>query len=323
MKLLQVTIETTSEAMEAVGGALMMLGHEEMEWLDDAATLQRFLDETALMWDYTDASVLANQTAALRLTLTDDEPGHAALSAIRTRMSELGQEDFGLTWGTLRVSVVSVDDADWANTWKQYFRPFMVGRTWCVCPEWEQIPPEAGTRRVLRLNPGLVFGTGQHETTMLCLTLLEDLPLQNRRVLDAGAGSGILSIAALLGGAACALGVDIDPNAEKIMKENANLCGQGEKLNTLTANMLTDDPKTFGDGYDILLANIVADVILPLIPKAAHWLAPGGSMILSGILKERLHEIERMLLENGYTVQTTQACGDWAAVLARRSQEED
>ena len=210
-----------------------------------------------------------------------------------------------------------MEDADWENNWRSYYQPIEVGEKLVVVPEWEEVPE--GDRLPLRLDPGLTFGTGSHATTRLCLQALEDWAGPGRRVLDLGCGSGILGIGALILGCDSCLGVDIDPKSPDVAAENAALNGlTSERIRFLSGDLLKDASlrRSLGSGYDIVLANIVADVILPLSPHVPAFLKPNGVYISSGIIEGRQDEVQRALEASGFRILSHTAEDDWHCFVA-------
>ena len=213
------------------------------------------------------------------------------------------------------ITVNACKNEDWENNWKQYFKPIPIGERLLIRPTWED-EYEAGARRVLHLEPGLAFGTGSHATTRLCLEALEGCVTPQCSVLDVGCGSGILSIASLLLGAERAVGVDIDKYAVKTAVENGETNGfGGEKLQFCHGN-LTD---CITGQFDVIAANIVADVILLLAPQVTQFLAPDGVFLTSGIIEQRVGEIIAALEKNGLRVTNSRESEGWYCLESRRA----
>ena len=207
----------------------------------------------------------------------------------------------------------------WENNWRDYYRPIEVGKRLVVVPEWEETPE--GGRLPLRLDPGLTFGTGSHATTRLCLQALEDWAGPRKRVLDLGCGSGILGIGALILGCDSCLGVDVDPKSPDVAEENAALNGlHGDRIRFLAGDLLADASlrQHLGTGYDIVLANIVADVIIPLSFQVPAFLAPGGVYITSGIIEGRQDEVRHAIEECGFRILAHTNEDDWHCFTAIR-----
>ncbi len=209
-----------------------------------------------------------------------------------------------------------MQDEDWQNSWKAYYQPLPIGEKLMVVPSW--LNPELDGRIPVRLDPGMIFGTGAHASTQMCMLALERVLRGGESVVDLGCGSGILAITALLLGADNAVGVDIDPLAPDIAKENAARNGLSEpRISFFCGDVLTDDALLRRlSPCDVLLANIVADVIIPLAPLAARMLRAGGRFLCSGILDRRLEEVQNALQSAGFTVQEVLAQEDWRSILA-------
>ena len=236
------------------------------------------------------------------------------LAMVRSEMAELAALDTEKKFGRLVCELSNVCEEDWANNWKQYFKPLKVGDKLVVKPSWE--PLEETDRTVLEIDPESSFGTGQHNTTQLCLELLEKTLHENDKVLDLGCGSGILSIAALLLGADNACAVDIDLNSVKIAKQNAEKNHiTPDKYVTYAGNIIGDEEllKKIGGGYNLITANIVADVLIAMAPLFGDFLVPMGTVIISGIIIERCDEVMAAMEKAGFKRTELRESGGWAA----------
>lgn len=320
MNWTEVNIYTTSEGVEPVCGCLLNTGVTGFE-IKDPKDLEEFLEKKTGNWDYIDDGLLSLRDSETCVTvyLPDNSQGADMLSAIRSEMSALASRDTGKAFGRLSVELDSVREEDWANNWKQYFKPLTVGEKLVIKPSWEDYPGTDG-KTILEIDPGSSFGTGQHHTTQLCLELLEKYLEKGDRLLDIGCGSGILSIASVLLGAGYAAAVDIDSNSVGIAGENAaknNIPARSYR--TFCGNIITDDKlrKEIGNDYDIITANIVADVLIAMSPIFAGFIKKGSVIILSGIITERADEVIGTVQNAGFTHLETAEKDGWAAAVFR------
>ena len=317
MKWLEVHIDTNHAGLEAVEAFLSAQGIDNVV-IDDETEFHDFLENNHQYWDYVDEELMAAEAGKSRVTfyLPADEDGMARLGAVRIALQAFREENTG--FGSLLMTLNDLEDADWENNWKQYYKPMEIGERLLVIPEWESA--DAGDRVPLILNPGLTFGTGSHATTRLCLTELEQRIHGGERVLDLGCGSGILSIAALKLGAASAFACDIDEKCETVAYENAALNGVGRDVYTVrTGDILSDKAlqSEIGTGYDVVLANIVADVIIALAPAVRPLLAPDGVFLCSGIIDDRAEEVADKLHAAGLTILETRSAEGWFSYVCQ------
>lgn len=251
--------------------------------------------------------------AILHLYLPPEENPAEAVTFLTARL-----EAAGIAYGIDSSS--SLREEDWANAWKQFYHPTRLGKRLTVCPSWEDYTP-APEELLITLDPGMAFGSGTHHTTRLCCELLEELPTGGKRVLDMGTGSGILSIAALLLGAQQAAGVDIDPVAVRTAGENAAQNGfDTERFLPITADLVHQslpEDVTRG-GFDIVLANIVADVIIALAPAIRRHLKAGGYLVASGIIAPRCEEVISALKAEGLQVKERRETEGWCALTLQK-----
>ncbi len=309
---LEVTLPVPADRLERVCDILTANGMTGLV-VEEEGDFLRFLEQNRQYWDYVDEGLAARMKGASRVKfyVPDSEEGQKQL-----RQYLAGLEDH-------EPQTVSLREEDWATSWQKYYQPIPVGNRVYIVPDWlrGQTVPEG--RVPLYLNPGLTFGTGSHPTTQLCLELLEEVLRPGDRVLDLGCGSGILAIAALALGASRAVGVDIDPKAADVAFENAALNGIGpDRLAVYAGDVLSD--KKLGarlrPGENrVVLANIVADVIIPLSGKAGELMAPDGVFLTSGIIDGRQDEVKAALEQNGFAVARHLERNGWHAMEARRS----
>ena len=324
MKWLELHIDTNHAGLETVETLLSALGVDGVV-IDDETEFQDFLENNRQYWDYVDEDLEASMRGKSRITfyLPEDETGFSKMAEVRIALAKLKQERPDC--GSLLMTLENLEDADWENNWKQYYRPMEIGERLVVVPQWLQEDPKVQTllaqgRVPLILDPGLTFGTGSHATTRLCLTALERYVHGGERVLDLGCGSGILSIAALRLGAGEATAVDIDDKCLTVAHENAALNGIGKDTYTvLVGDVFSDEAfrTRVGGRYDILAANIVADVIKALAPMARSFLRPSGLFLCSGIIDDRAEEVADALRAAGLEILETRDSEGWFSYLCR------
>ena len=306
---LEVTVETTDAEMEALAARLTMNGAEGLV-LESETDFKTFLEQNRQYWDYVDDALLERMkgVARIKFYVTDDEAGR----------KQMAQALRGIENPT---STAPLKEEDWAYGWQKYYQPMPVGERVYIVPEWERGKAVPEGRTAVYLNPGLTFGTGSHASTQLCLGLLEKHLCPGGAVLDLGCGSGILSIAALNLGCGKAVGVDIDPKAVDVAYENAQLNGiDRDRYLVRAGNVLSDkalvEELAGGGPYPVVLANIVADVIIPLSAQAGGYLAPGGVFICSGIIDTRADEVQAALERNGLHILERVERDGWCALAA-------
>ncbi|MBR4891225.1 MAG: 50S ribosomal protein L11 methyltransferase [Clostridia bacterium] len=319
MNWLQLSISTTTVGIEPVCAVLMEAGVTGME-IEDKEDFHNFLENNKSKWDYVDEDLLKSfdGETKVKFYVTDNACGLDMRSLVLEGLSRLKELDENKEYGELTVSSSEMKEEDWAENWKKYFKPLEVGDKILILPEWETLDTPTD-RTVFTVNPGMSFGTGSHHTTQLCIKGLEKYLKPEMNVLDLGCGSGILSIIALLLGAKSAVAVDIDANAAEIAAQNAARNGiNKEKYSTLAGNILTDEKllKSISDKeYDIVLANIVADVIIGLEPIVPSLLKKGGIFITSGIINDRSDEVVKTYEKTGFKLLERLEQGDWTALI--------
>ena len=319
MDWLEIAIDTTDAGTEAVCAALTGVGVDQVSIEESRQQALAFLNERAVYWDFADAANIGVDTPCVKAYLSDTPENQQRLTEVREAVARLKTLELGMDLGSLAVVVSRVCDADWENNWKAYYKPLPIGERLMVLPSWE--PEPAGhERKVLRLDPGVAFGTGAHHTTRMCLEFLESCVIPGSHVLDMGCGSGILSIAARILGAKDAVAVDIDPIAERIAMENAALNGIDQSsYQVLIGDLLTDEAlrARIAGQYDLICANIVADVIIRLSPLAKSLAKPGAPFLVSGVIDERRDEVLQTLEQTGFSIEAVRQSESWVAILAR------
>lgn len=321
MDWLKVKIFTTPQGCEMISASLYAMGIYGLEIFnpDDYK-----MPEKDFTWDYIDDDVLQkqNEEAFVCAYIGDAPAGYDQLNEIKGFLKRMPSElpDFDL--GRLEVSVTNIENEDWVNNWKKFFKPMDVGNRFIIRPEWEEVK-DANGKLILTINPGGIFGTGSHETTQLCITELENAFAANpniKNVLDIGTGTGILSIAALLLGAEFADCIDIDPNADTIVKENMDMNNIPEdKYVVRVGNILdTDFAETIPHtGNGIVVANIMADIIISMLPMIPEFMDKDSVFISSGIIESRLDEVVSELENAGFEVVSTKTLNEWCAVVSK------
>ena len=319
MQWIEVTIKTTSAAIDLVCDRLTVLGFDSFI-IDDQQDFERFLEENHQYWDYVDEDLEQKMQglSQIRLYLEDSAAAPEQISTLRDDLAVLRRDYPAVDFGSLEVALANVRDEDWENNWKQYYKPLAIGEKLLVVPEWLN-PENPENRVVVLLDPGMIFGTGAHASTQMCMRELERAIQGGEQVLDLGSGSGILSITAVLLGAAHATGVDIDPKAEDIARENAAINQIfSDRFTAVTGDVIGDRAmmESLKGHYDVVLANIVADVIIPLSRVVPEFLQEDSIFICSGILNTRLDEVLAALEKNGLQILSSEQQEDWCRVTA-------
>ena len=307
MRYIEVIVDTPPEALDQRCEEMAELGVGGFV-IENEADFRDFLENNRQYWDYVDQELTEQYAGVSRIKcyLTDDEEGRETLCRIRAAYGQ--------------VQIAYVEDSDWENNWREFYKPLEIGEKLVVVPEWEPIPEDG--RLPLRLDPGLIFGTGSHATTRMCLAALEDYARPGVRVLDLGCGSGILGIGALVLGADSCLGCDIDPKAPDVVMANAALNGIGpDRMLACAGDILSNASlrRSFGGGYQLVLANIVADVIIPLSRDVQDFMAPDGVFITSGIIEGRQDEVRAAIERAGLRITGHRCEEEWHCFTAVRA----
>ena len=265
--------------------------------------IEDYSDIEACPWDYIDTEILAKDrtTAAVSGFIAEGSDIMPVLEQLKLLLPEAD------------VEVVSVEQSDWANNWKKYYKPIRVGKSIVIKPSWKPYEKQDGDV-IVELDPGMAFGTGTHETTRMCMELLERFVTPETTVLDVGCGSGILSITSLLLGAKSIVGVDIDPVAVDVAVENGERNGFCPPRYVIKKGNLADEIEGM---FDIAAANIVADAIKMLAPDVKRFIKPEGYFICSGIIEDRIDDVKECLNSLGYNIIEVLRQGEWAAMLCR------
>ena len=316
MKWIEMTVFTTEQGLDAVAARFDMLGIQQVMIEQGRESIEAFLKETAKYWDYADTDELvAGEEPCVKAYLADAGENMELVHLAEASFDALRKTDVGIDLGSLRFVVRLADDEDWANNWKAYYKPLKIGSRLLVRPSWEALADAEG-RTVLSLDPGMAFGTGTHETTRLCATLVEEHMKPGAKVLDLGTGSGILAIAASKLGAGSVNAYDIDPVAVRVAEEN---CLENSCLNIKCgiSDLLAGVEMPEG-GFDFVCANIVADIIVRMAPDIAKYMRDGGLLAVSGIIDTQADRVRRALEDGGLTLVRVTAENDWKAMLFAR-----
>ena len=309
MAWLEITIDTKSDRINSVVTRLTGKGFSDLV-IEDQEEFEEFLEGNRDYWDYIDEDFQQRLQGLSRVKIYLEDTDTAGLSRLESAVAELG----------LQMNVATLPETNWEESWKDNYPAVEVGKNLIVVPYWQA--DETGGRTPIILDPGLTFGTGAHASTQMVMEAMEETVRPGFRCLDLGSGSGILSLAALRLGAGTAIGVDIDPKAETIARENAAYNGfAAPEFTALTGNVTEDTDlmeQLSRQEYDLVLVNIVADVIIGLSPVLPHFLTGSSTLICSGILDVRLDDVTAALKAAGLEITSVRSKEDWRCVTAKR-----
>ena len=312
MAWLEITIDTAARDVEAVAQELTARGFSDLV-IEDQQEFEEFLEENRAYWDYIDEGLQHQLQGLSRIKLYLEDTDEASLSRLRAYGKEAG----------LSITEAPLAETNWEESWKDNYPPQKVGRSLLVLPCW-LAEEYAGSRRPVILDPGLTFGTGAHPSTQMVMEAMEGAVKPGDKCLDLGSGSGILSITALRLGAAAAVGVDIDPKAEDIARENAGYNGFAAPVFTALTGNVTQDralmERLSSEHWDVVLVNIVADVIIDLAPILPGFLDDNTTLVCSGILDTRLQDVVSALEHAGIRITHVREKEDWRCVTGVRKQ---
>lgn len=321
MDYLELTVETSSASIELVANALTSGGFDSLV-VEDQAEYETFLEDNRAYWDYIDEEFQQKLQglSRIKLYLEVDGTENAQLQKLEKVLASLKKRFPDRDLGSLKLTKNLLPETNWEESWKDNYPVQPVGEHLIVVPYWNADDTQG--RLPVILDPGLTFGTGAHPSTQMVMEFMERHVTPESRVIDLGSGSGILSITALRLGAKSAAGVDIDPKAEDIARENAAYNHFGPESFTAYTGNVTEDhalmEQLCAEPYDLVLVNIVADVIIGLAPVLRHFLKPDGRVICSGILDVREDDVLQALESAGLEIVERKAKEDWRSVMARR-----
>ena len=313
MDWIELTVHTTTQGAEVVSDALMLSGATGT-MVEDRADIPD-PDKPNGYWEIIDPKLIDSlpEDVQVHAWFEPDATFQERLQALRSQLDMNRRLAPEVDLGTLAIDTVNVKDEDWSEVWKQFYKPFRAGKSLVVKPTWEPYTPQSGDR-VIEIDPGMAFGSGTHETTGMCLELLEEAVHGGERVIDVGTGSGILAIGAALLGAKDVLAIDIDPTAVKVARENVAHNHLEQTVTTVEGNLL----EKVDAQCEVCVANIIADVICMFAQPLVDHIVPGGLFICSGIIKEREQDVVNALTAADYTILETKRKGEWVAMLSRR-----
>ncbi len=317
MKWTKLTLSTMAEAVDLVSDMLSELGIEGIEIIDNVPITEQ--EKKAMFIDILPELNTEDKTALVSFYLEEDENIQNTLDKIHDGLKELSAfTDIG----TGNIEISETEDTDWINNWKAYFKPFRIDETIVIKPTWEKLDEVKATDLIIEIDPGTAFGTGSHETTKLCILGIKKYIKPGIRLLDVGCGSGILSIIGAKLGAAEVTGTDIDPNAVKAAYENAEVNRIGSDVLTIfSGDIITDEDLQKDAGfecYDMAVANILADIIIPLSAEIGRHIKHGGIFISSGIINTKKEAVKEAILKNGFKILEINEMGDWVSIVAQK-----
>lgn len=316
MKWYKFRLKTTTEAEDLVSSTLMELGINGIEIEDKIPLTQS--DKEQMFVDILPQIEPDDGVAYISFYLEEDDDKEKVLGDVKREIEELSAF---VDVGECTIEESKTEDVDWVNNWKQYFHQFYVDDI-LIIPSWEEVQPEDEDKMIIHIDPGTAFGTGMHETTQLCIRQIRKYTTPSTRILDVGCGSGILGMLALKFGAVYSVGTDLDPCAIDATYENMEVNGISKDQYEVMIGNIIDDKKVqekVGSGYDMVAANILADVLVPLTPVIVKLLKEGGIYITSGIIKEKEETVVEAVKASGMEVLEVNHQGEWVSVTARKN----
>lgn len=313
LKWVRFTISTKTEAVEAISYALTDIGIPSIEINDPKDITFTMENKNKTDWDYIDDELLKEkdmEEVFIKAYLPEDSPYEEKLIQIQEKLNNI-KEFLSIGKGTIEIE--TMDEEEWANSWKKYYKPIKIGKNIIIKPSWEEYVSKNEDEIIIEMDPGMAFGTGTHETTSMCMELLERFVDKDDMVFDIGCGSGILGITSSKLGASKVIGIDLDSNAVKVAKENVKRNNVDGIMKVYKGNLLD----LVNEKADIVVANIIADVIIELSHSVFKVLKPNGIFIASGIIRERLSEVKESLNKNNFNIIDIYEKGEWCAVASQ------
>lgn len=303
MKWTEIMVITSPENEDIVSDILYDAGATGLAIEDPRDIMELSKDSTD--WDFVDPSLIKIDLdkISIKAYFSESQKLNSVIDFIKKEMEKVQGE----------IVFSEIDEKDWAESWKKYYKPRRIGTNIVIKPTWESIDEKEGDL-VIELDPGMAFGTGTHETTMMCIEALEKFMNNGDKVYDIGCGSGILSIAAAKLGASDIVAVDLDPNCIKVSNENILKNEVEDKIHAIQGNLLD----VVEDKADVIVSNIIAEIIVKMSKDLREYLADNGIFIASGIILEKIKLVEDSLVENGFEILEIKKLGEWACIVARK-----
>ncbi|WP_028549204.1 50S ribosomal protein L11 methyltransferase [Paenibacillus sp. UNC451MF] len=324
MRWHEVTVHTTEEAIEMISNFIHELGAGGVS-IEESGTLNKERDTSLGQWYEKPLNDIPEGRAIIKGYFSDNTEMDAIMESLKRSVEQL--TEFDIDTGNPTYELKEVDDEDWANAWKQYFKPLRISERLTIKPTWEDYNP-GPEELIIELDPGMAFGTGTHATTSLCLRTLEKVIQGGEDVIDVGTGSGVLAIAASKLGAKHVLAVDLDPVAVSSATENTRLNGLESNITIKLSDLLGVLRESEAAGSEaslgvkvpvqVVVANILAEIILLFVKDVYDVLAPGGTYVVSGVIQSKQEDVEKGLAEVGFTVTEVHEDQDWVVIIARK-----
>lgn len=307
MKWTMCKVYINNEAIEAITYMLTEQGIQGVEVVDNTLSEE---DREEIIIDYIEDGVIDdNNDIYIKFYLSAEENIEEKLEIIRNKIMDIGKF---IDVGTGKIELASINDEDWANNWKKYYKPFKIDNI-IIKPTWEDYIEKTKDDVIIEIDPGMAFGSGTHETTSMCISKINKYLDDNNTVIDVGCGSGILGITAAKLGASQVTCIDLDKNAVKVAKDNAITNNVEDRISVLNGDLL----KLIDVKANIVVANIMADIIMILAKGVSRYLLPNGIFISSGIILDKVNDVERTLIDNGFEIIEIERKGEWAVIVAK------
>ncbi|MBR6812752.1 MAG: 50S ribosomal protein L11 methyltransferase [Oscillospiraceae bacterium] len=314
-----VKVDTCPDGIDLLAGQLAAMGYDSLV-IENEAEIEEFADQNEQYWGEADEFFMNSMDDACRVVIymEKDEEAQAKINKLMMDVEEIRNNFALFPLGSLEIHCDEVNDSEWQSKWEEYYKPTPVGERFMILPLWDAEADTEG-RLGLVLDPGVTFGTGRHATTAMCLELLENMVKGGEKVLDLGCGSGVLSIGALHLGAKTALGVDIDPLAVSVSVKNAEANAMGSDRYSSMEGDVCAGGEFFEslrqEKFDLILANIVADVLITMAPWVAKLMAENTKLICSGIIEEKAESVKAAFVKEGLKAENSLTSDGWCSFV--------